>query len=79
MLQPSSAAAVLPSYSELVTSLAKLWPHREHESNALKNLFCSVGLHSWRQLDLSELHPGREVHFCFWCSKIKIDGIIHDP
>jgi hypothetical protein len=28
---------------------------------------------------LSELHPGRVVHFCFWCSKIKIDGIIHDP
>ena len=79
MLQPASAAAVLPSDSELVTSLAKLWPHRAHESNALKNLFCSVGLHSWRQLDLSELHPGREVHFCFWCSKIKIDGIIHDP
>jgi hypothetical protein len=79
MLQPSSEAVVLPSDPELVTSLAKLWPHREHESNSLKNLCCSLGLHNWRQLDLSELHPGKEVRFCFWCSKIKIDGIIHNP
>jgi len=48
MLQPSSEAVVLPSDPELVTSLAKLWPHREHESNSLKNLCCSLGLHNWR-------------------------------
>jgi hypothetical protein len=76
MLQPETTAR--PSDSELVASLAKLWPHREHESNSIKNLFCSVGLHLWRQLDLSELHPGKEIRYCFWCSKISIDGVIYD-
>jgi hypothetical protein len=65
--------------AELVASLAKLWPHREHESNAVKNLFCSVGMHRWRSLDLSELHPEKEVRYCFWCSKIEVDGVIYDP
>jgi hypothetical protein len=64
---------------QLVVSLAKLWPHREHESNSVKNLFCCVGLHRWRQLDLNDLYPEKEVRFCFWCSKIRIDGIVHDP
>jgi hypothetical protein len=57
MSHPSPAAAVHSSDAELVASLAKLWPHREHESNSVKNPFCSLGLHRWRQLDLSELHP----------------------
>jgi hypothetical protein len=72
------AATDRPSDSELVVSLAKLWPHREHESNCLLNLFCSAGLHRWRQLDLSELYPGKEVRYCFWCSKIKVDGVVYD-
>jgi hypothetical protein len=68
------------SDAALATSLAtKLWPHREHESNAVKGLCCRFGLHRWRQLDLRELVPGREVHFCFWCSKVRIDGIVYDP
>jgi hypothetical protein len=58
--------------------MAKLWPHREHESNAVKNLFCLAGLHRWRQLNLAELAPQKEVHFCFWCSKVRVDGIIYD-
>jgi hypothetical protein len=66
------------SDAELAKSLAKLWPHREHESNAVKNMFCRAGLHRWRQLDLAELVPNREVHFCFWCSKVRIDGVIYD-
>ena len=64
---------------ELIASLSKLWPHREHESSAVKNMFCHIGLHRSRQLDLSELHPNRDVHFCFWCPKIKVDGVIHQP
>jgi hypothetical protein len=64
--------------AELIKSLARLWPHREHESNSVKNLFCWVGLHRWRRLDLSEMVPGREVRFCFWCSKIRVDGVIHE-
>ena len=77
MLQPATASR--PADAELVVSLAKLWPHRQHESNAVKNFFCSVGLHRWRQLDLSELCRGKEIRFCFWCSKIKIDGVIYQP
>jgi hypothetical protein len=78
MLQPSPAKMARSSDSELLASLAKLWPHREHESCAVKNLFCSIGFHRWRQLDLSELYPGKEIRFCFWCSKIRVDGVIYD-
>jgi hypothetical protein len=63
----------------LVASLAKLWPHREHESSAVKNLCCCVGLHRWKQLDLSELYPGKEVRYCFWCAKIRVDGVVFTP
>ena len=62
----------------LAASMAKLWPHREHESNAVKGMFCRLGLHRWRQLDLTELVPNREVSHCFWCSKVRIDGAIYD-
>jgi hypothetical protein len=67
------------SGAELARSLAKLWPHREHESNALKGLCCRGGLHRWRKLDLSEVAPGRDVDYCFWCSKMRIDGRIYEP
>lgn len=68
----------LGSDADFAKSLAKLWPHRWHESNWLKNLFCQFGLHSWRQLYLDELLPERrEVRFCFWCDKVKIDGSIY--
>ena len=78
MSQPLPATTVPISDADLAASLAKLWPHREHESNAIKNLFCCAGLHRWRRLDLTELHPEKEVRFCFWCSKIRIDGVIYD-
>ena len=64
---------------ELASRMARLWPHREHESSAVKAAFCHLGVHRWRQLNLDELVPEREVHFCFWCSKIKIDGVTLDP
>ncbi len=79
MSQPAPAKIPSPADMALVASLAKLWPHREHESNAIKYLACRVGLHRWRQLDLSELHPGEEVQFCFWCPKIRVNGVMHDP
>ena len=65
--------------AELATTLAKLWPNREHESNAINALCCRSGLHRWRQLNLEELVPDKQVHYCFWCSKIRIDGITYDP
>ena len=79
MKQPPTANAPSPADSALVASLAKLWPHREHESNCFKNLFCCLGLHRWLQLNLSELYPRKEVLYCFWCSRIRIDGVIHQP
>lgn len=64
----------------LATALArKLWPHREHEAGAVLALICRCGVHRWRQLDLSELVSGREIDFCFWCSKVRIDGTLYDP
>jgi hypothetical protein len=67
------------SDQQLATSVVNLWPHREHESNALKNMCCRVGLHRWRRLDLREIVAGRDIEFCFWCSKVRIDGVAHDP
>jgi hypothetical protein len=66
------------SDSELAARVAKLWPHREHEASSVLGLLCRAGLHRWRRLDLVILIPNREVLHCFWCSKVKIDGVIHD-
>jgi hypothetical protein len=63
----------------LAAALAKLWPHREHESNAIRGFLCGLGVHGWRELDLSEQAPDREVQFCFWCSKVRVDGVIYTP
>ena len=67
------------SHQALASSLARLWPHREHESNALKSFLCMIGLHRWLQLDLVQFAPGHDVQFCFWCSKMRVDGIEYDP
>ncbi len=77
LAQHPSAPPTAGGDAELAASLAKLWPHRWHESNWLKNLFCLGGLHRWKELYLEELLPGREVRFCHWCSKVKLDGTIH--
>ena len=65
--------------ASLIDSLARLWPNRQHESNAVTGLLCRVGIHHWRRLDTSLLAPGRDVRFCFWCSKIELNGVIHYP
>jgi hypothetical protein len=67
------------SDSELATQVARLWPHRECEANIMLGQLCRVGLHWWRQLDLSELAPDKDIQFCFSCKKVKIDGVVHDP
>jgi hypothetical protein len=64
---------------ELAASLAQVWPNREHEASAVAGLLCRTGIHYWRRLDLAELAAGRDVRFCFWCSKIAIDGTVHTP
>lgn len=63
---------------ELARSLAKLWPHREYESSAATGILCRIGLHHWSKLDVEDHAPNREVRFCFWCSKIRIDGSIYE-
>ena len=64
--------------SELAVRVARLWPNREHEANSVLGLLCRAGLHRWRRLDLAALVPGKEILHCFWCSKVKIDGVIYD-
>jgi len=50
---------VLPD-SELAARVAKLWPHREHESNNVLSLLCRIGLHRWRRLDVLTLVPNKD-------------------
>ncbi len=73
-------ACMLPNDSEIAAkSLAKLWPHRQHESNYVKNLLCSLGMHRWTRLELGGLIPEKEksVQFCRWCPKLKLDGVTY--
>jgi len=72
-----SATRALPD-CELAVRVAKLWPNREHEANSTLGLLCRVGLHRWRRLDLAELVPDKDIVHCFWCSKVRIDGIVYD-
>ncbi len=68
------------SDAAVAKSMAKLWPNRLHESSAFKNLPCHFGWRRWAQLDVEKLLPEKkEVRFCRWCSKVRIDGVIYDP
>ena len=71
-------AAVAESDFDVATRAAKLWPNREHESSAVLGLFCRLGIHRWRQLNLGDLMPKKKIAHCFWCSKVKVDGIVYD-
>jgi hypothetical protein len=61
----------------LAASIAKLWPHRLHESNCLKNIFCSCGLHRWATLNLESLYPNQQVRFCRWCDAVRLNSAIY--
>jgi len=75
-----SAMSAQPSDAVLNRSVAKLWPHRSHESSALGGLFCRLGLHPWTQLDLRGFIPeNKEIRFCRWCSGVKINRLIYEP
>ncbi|HEU5237974.1 MAG TPA: hypothetical protein VFU37_12640 [Pyrinomonadaceae bacterium] len=62
---------------ELAVRVAKLWPNRDEASRPL-GLLCRLGLHRWRRLKLSAIAPDRNILHCFWCSKVKVDGQVHD-
>jgi hypothetical protein len=57
--------------------LAKLAPHRMHESSWIKNLLCSLGLHRWYHLNLGSSISAKEVSLCRWCSKVKVRGVLY--
>jgi hypothetical protein len=63
---------------EIAVRAARLWPNREHEASAVLALLCRIRIHRWRRLDLSELLPAKDISHCFWCSKVKVDGVVHD-
>jgi hypothetical protein len=44
--------------------LAKLSPHRTHESNWFKTLLCKLRLHRWYEPDLSSLDVKQRIRFC---------------
>jgi hypothetical protein len=66
-----------PDY-DLARRVAKLWPHRKHESVALAAFLCRFRIHYWRTLNLSELVPEKTIQHCFWCSQVRIDAVIYD-
>ena len=61
---------------QLVRSLQRMWPHREHESGALRAIMCWLGMHLWLQPDYSGV-VRRTVRFCLWCSCVEIDGRVY--
>ena len=64
------------SNAQVAIQAARLWPNREHESNALASLLCRAGLHRWKRLDLSQLFPGKDILHCFWCSRVKVNVLV---
>ena len=63
--------------AHLARKLQQMWPHREHESGALRALMCRLGMHLWLQPDYSGSAPHRSVRFCLWCPCVKIDRRIY--
>lgn len=67
----------LEEEKQLAKSLQRMWPHREHESGALRSLLCFLGLHLWLAPDYATHIQKRDVRFCLWCSSVEIDGRVY--
>jgi hypothetical protein len=52
-------------------ALGRLWPNREHESNWLKGLLCSLGIHRWHTLIFEIAAAPSSLDFCRWCPEIR--------
>lgn len=75
---PELPEFLLPSPDEqLARTLQRLWPHREHESGALRAFFCLLGLHRWAAPEYTGIAHGRSIRFCLSCSTVEIDGILY--
>jgi len=73
---PDFPESSLPSPDEqLARTLQRLWPHRTHESGALRSFLCLLGVHRWAQPDYTSVAPRRSIRFCLSCSTVEIDGI----
>ena len=57
--------------------IAKLSPHRTHESNWFKGLLCNFGLDRWYRLNLGAASGESEVRLCRWCPKVKVRGVVY--
>jgi hypothetical protein len=73
--------ARLPSPDELKPLLRKLWPHRMHESNWLKDVVCRLGWHRWYPMTLNDSKSGLRIvcTFCRWCTEVKVDDVQRAP
>jgi hypothetical protein len=78
-MNADASASQASSDAALASRLARLWPNREHEASAVAGILCRLGFHFWRRLDVDEMAPDRKVRFCFWCSKVSIDGVRYEP
>jgi hypothetical protein len=67
----------LPSPDEVKPLLRKLWPHRTHESNWLKDVACRLGQHRWYAMTLNDSVSGLRIActFCRFCTEVKVDGV----
>jgi len=67
----------LPTPDELKPLLAKLWPHRTHESNWLRDVACRFGLHRWYPMTLNDSESGLRIActFCRSCTEVKVDDV----
>jgi len=65
------------SPDDVAKRLTRLSPHRAHESNWLKSVLCSLGLHRWYYPKLDTSIPQGELAYCRWCAKSKVGGAVH--
>jgi hypothetical protein len=53
-------------------ALARLSPHRTHESNWFQAMLCAFGFHRWYCPNLTDLVPQQGIRFCRWCSAVRL-------
>jgi len=52
-------------------ALARLSPHRTHESNWFKALLCALGFDRWYHPELAGLVLEEGIRSCRWCSALR--------